>query len=42
MSPYFKIIVFHYFFLYILSEVIALNGFERVKEKKKRAIKEAA
>ena len=25
-----------------LSEVIALNGFERVKEKKKRAIKEAA
>lgn len=42
ISPYFKIIVFHYFFLYILSEVIALNGFERVKEKKKRAIKEAA
>ena len=41
ISPYFKIIVFHYFFLYILSEVIALNGFERVKEKKKRAIKEA-
>ncbi|MGV2527580.1 UNVERIFIED_CONTAM: TetR/AcrR family transcriptional regulator, partial [Bacillus thuringiensis] len=31
ISPYFKIIVFHYFFLYILSEVIALNGFERVK-----------
>ena len=28
--------------MYILSEVIALNGFERVKEKKKRAIKEAA
>ena len=27
--------------MYILSEVIALNGFERVKEKK-RAIKEAA
>ncbi|PFA42164.1 TetR family transcriptional regulator, partial [Bacillus cereus] len=27
ISPYFKIIVFHYFFLYILSEVIALNGF---------------
>ena len=27
--------------MYILSEVIALNGFERVKEKKKRAIKEA-
>ncbi|MEH7536350.1 TetR/AcrR family transcriptional regulator, partial [Bacillus toyonensis] len=41
-SPYFKNIVFHYFFLYILSEVITLNGFEKVKEKKKRAIKEAA
>ncbi|WP_141436269.1 TetR/AcrR family transcriptional regulator [Bacillus cereus] len=28
--------------MYILIEVIALNGFEKVKEKKKRAIKEAA
>ncbi|EAL11463.1 transcriptional regulator, tetR family [Bacillus cereus G9241] len=42
ICPYFKNIVFHYFFLYILIEVIALNGFEKVKEKKKRAIKEAA
>ncbi len=39
VCPYFKIIVFYYFFLYILIEVIALNGFEKVKEKKKRAIK---
>ena len=42
ICPYFKNIVFHYFFLYILIEVIALNGFEKVKKKKKRAIKEAA
>ncbi|HEK9102150.1 TPA: TetR/AcrR family transcriptional regulator [Bacillus pseudomycoides] len=28
--------------MYILSEVIVLNGFEKVKEKKKRAIKDAA
>jgi AcrR family transcriptional regulator len=28
--------------LYILNEVIVLNGFEKVKEKKKRAIKDAA
>ncbi|PEL84903.1 TetR family transcriptional regulator [Bacillus pseudomycoides] len=28
--------------MYILNEVIVLNGFEKVKEKKKRAIKDAA
>lgn len=28
--------------MYILGEVIVLNGFEKVKEKKKRAIKDAA
>ncbi|MFJ8530080.1 TetR/AcrR family transcriptional regulator [Bacillus sp. NPDC094106] len=28
--------------MYILDEVIVLNGFEKVKEKKKRAIKDAA
>lgn len=42
ICPYFKNIVFNYFFLYILNEVIVLNGFEKVKEKKKRAIKDAA
>lgn len=38
----FNFIVFILFFLYILSEVIEVNGFEKVKEKKKRAIKDAA
>ncbi|PEB56831.1 TetR family transcriptional regulator [Bacillus pseudomycoides] len=42
ISLYFKIIVFIFIFLYILGEVIVLNGFEKVKEKKKRAIKDAA
>lgn len=42
ICPYFKNIVFNYLFLYILIEVIKLNGFEKVKEKKKRAIKDAA
>ncbi len=42
MSIFQILLFFHYFFLYILIEVIALNGFEKVKEKKKRAIKEAA
>ncbi|WP_223869225.1 TetR/AcrR family transcriptional regulator, partial [Bacillus anthracis] len=42
ICPYFKNIVSTYIFLYIFIEVIVLNGFEKVKEKKKRAIKEAA
>ncbi|PGA63517.1 TetR family transcriptional regulator, partial [Bacillus pseudomycoides] len=39
LCSYFKNIVFISIFLYILNEVIVLNGFEKVKEKKKRAIK---
>ena len=42
ICPYFKNIVFTYIFLYIFIEVIVLNGFEKVKRRKKRAIKEAA